>query len=332
MQDRIRKSIEFSCAQKKNNPQSKFFTRQSGLAWQPTVEKIDYDALILKGCSDFPAYLQQLLSAKDQYLDELAGVDVGHVHPEVEGRFKKMYKQAPPPRVVGHDLKLGRHNEEIGGTVVALHQYISPKFLAYYTVDHDASCAYMVDLRSHGKKERKIRFSSVKHVNTKPLWIQFGESTNVWLYLSQKASVAEEAWLSIVNHVMELLVEFVNSHIKLAHGRRISKDKLLRLHVFTELVSGISQPINGNYGPHGDDRNGTVSKNDPQFNRFLLMVPTLCLQNYAQETTRIEWCPRDYPGSVVGYVLQFFCLIHIQLLGVQEYFKHAVRCLCFRPP
>jgi hypothetical protein len=74
----------------------------------------------------------------------------------------------------------------------------------------------------------------------------------------------------------------------------------------------------------GDDRNGTVSRNDPQFSRFMLTVPTLCLQNYAQETTKISWCPRNDPKWVAGVVWQFFCLIHIQLFGVQEYYLHHV--------
>jgi hypothetical protein len=82
--------------------------------------------------------------------------------------------------------------------------------------------------------------------------------------------------------------------------------------------------LDGNYGAHGDNRNGTVSKDDPEFSRFMLTVPTLCLQNYAQETTRISWCPRSDTKWVAGTVWQFFCLIHIQLIAVQEFFLHHV--------
>jgi hypothetical protein len=131
------------------------------------AEKIDYEALYLKGCSDFPAFLADLLGP-DWYLDHLAGVDVGHYYPEVEARFQKMYDHAPPRHVDCHDLKLGNDSLEIGGTVVAIHQYISPSFLAYYTVDHDATCAYMKDEPSSHKKEQKIRVASLDHADTLP--------------------------------------------------------------------------------------------------------------------------------------------------------------------
>jgi len=144
LQYRIRKSLDFSIELKKTNSYSFFFSLASALIWKestpappPPLEKVDYTSLYLKGCSDFPDYLADLLGP-DRYLDELAGIEVGHAYPEVEARFKKMYDQAPPRHVDGHDLKLGEHTSEIGGTVVALHQYISPSFLAYYTVDHDA--------------------------------------------------------------------------------------------------------------------------------------------------------------------------------------------------
>ena len=126
------------------------------------VEKVDYTSIYLNGCSDFPDYLADQLGP-DQYLDQLAGIEVGHTNPEVEARFQRMYDQEPPRHVDGHDLKLGEHTTEIGGTVVALHQYLSPAFLGYYTVDHDASCAYMTDERSIHKKERKIHVASLEH-------------------------------------------------------------------------------------------------------------------------------------------------------------------------
>jgi hypothetical protein len=331
LQSRIEKSFDFAFSQKHGNPNSKFFSAASGRAWflkvpPPVTVHINYEELYIEASSKFSDHLGSLLDESGLYLDGLAGVTVSQSYPEVEARIQKLMNLSTTGRrVVGHDLKRNKTSEKLGGSVCAIHEYLSARFLAYYTVDHDASCAYMVDIRSAHKKDRKIRFSSVKHVNTQPLWVQFGDKNDVYLYLSQKASVAEEAWLTIVNYIMKLLVDFVNAYIKQVHGQNISKDKLLRTKIFTELVNGIAHPLDGNYGPHGDDRSGTVSRNDPQFSRFMLTVPTLCLQNYAQHTTKISWCPRTDPKWVAGIVWQFFCLIHIQLFGVQEYYLHHVR-------
>jgi hypothetical protein len=111
-----------------------------------------------------------------------------------------MLDAAPPPHVETINLMNSKKSDELGGTVCAIHEYLSARFLAYYVVDHDASCKYMVDIRPGHKKDRKIRVSSTKHVNTKPIWVQFGETSDVYLYFSQKASVAEEAWLWVTTY------------------------------------------------------------------------------------------------------------------------------------
>jgi len=129
LQHRVLKSLEYSVAQKLAHPQAKFFTVESATAWKNAGvgNEIDYNRFFIKTCSEFPAYLRDLLGAS-RYLDELAGVEVGNPYPEVEKRFQAMYDQAPPRHVEGIDLKLGKSNSEIGGTVLALHQYLSPRF------------------------------------------------------------------------------------------------------------------------------------------------------------------------------------------------------------
>jgi hypothetical protein len=332
IQSRICESLEFSCTQKKNNPMSKFFTEESAWAWKTNASnsagKIDYQALYLKGCSEFPSYLGELLGP-DQYLDQLAGVDVGHLYPEVEARFEKMYMHAPPRRVSKQDLMLGKGSSEIGGTVVALHQYVSPSFLAFYTVDHDSSCAYMKDVRSSRKKQRKIRVASLDHVDTLPTWLQFGDTTEVYLYLSQKASVAEEKWLFVVNFVMNLLVDFVNSAIKAEHGGKVRQFELLRKRDYRVAVGSASNPAEGNFGWHQDGKNGIVVVGDTNYSTFQLMVPTLCLQNYSHSNTTIEWAPISEPNFIAGTVTQECILLHIQLLGVNEKFRHHVSFVSF---
>lgn len=326
-QHRIHKSLEHSVAQKLASPQSKFFSIESAMAWQnsyiesPTTSL--YDDLYLEACSLFPSYLKDLLGP-DQYLDELAGVDVGHAYPEVEARFSKMYSQSPERRVEGIDLRLSEHSPKIGGTVLALHQYISPSFLAYYTVDHDASCSYMQDERSTThKKERKIRVASMDHVDTKPTWLQFGDTKDVYLYLSQKASTAEEKWLSVVNFVMNLLVDFVNAKIKAQPGGS-GRLELMRKRDYRVAVGSASNPLEGNFGWHGDGKNGIVVPGDADYSTYQLMVPTFCIQNYAHANTKIEWAPVSDPSFIAGTVLQECILLHIQLLNVNAIYRHHV--------
>jgi hypothetical protein len=76
----------------------------------------------------------------------------------------------------------------------------------------------MTDECSSHKKDRKIQVALLDHVDTKPIWLQSGDSTDVYLYLLQKVSAAKEKWFSIVNFVMNLLVGFVNKRIKKQHG------------------------------------------------------------------------------------------------------------------
>jgi hypothetical protein len=255
LKSRILKAIDFAFIQKLQNTKSRFFSTHSGLAWkeipieEPAVAPLNYHELYLQACSVFPAYLVNLLGDNNQYLDEHAGLKTSQLYPEVEAHFQKLMDIAPARRVVGVNLKKGKDSQTIGGTLVALHQFLSHQFLACYTVDHDASCAYMADYHcSSHKKTRKIRVSSLYHVNTKPVWLQFGDMSHVYLYLSQKASVAEEKWLYIINYVMKLLIEFVNSEIKRICGKHIPRNKLLRVCSFCTTVSSISHPMEGNYG------------------------------------------------------------------------------------
>ena len=326
LQHRVIKSLEHSVAQKLAHPQAKFFTVESATAWKNGVgNEIDYNSFFIKSCSEFPAYLRDLLGAS-LYLDELAGVEVGNPYPEVEKRFQAMYDQAPPRHVEGIDLKLGKSNSEIGGTVLALHQYLSPRFLAFYTVDHDSMCSYMKDERSQHKKERKIRVASIDHVDTKPTWLQFGDTSNIYLYLSQKASAAEEKWLFIVNFVMNLLVDMVNSRVKAQHGGRGCRLERMRKRDYRVAVGSASNPLEGNFGRHQDGKNGIVIYGDAKYSTHQLMVPTLCLQNYAYANTKIQWAPVNDPKFTAGAVTQECVLIHIQLLNVNEAFEHWV---CF---
>lgn len=90
------------------------------------------------------------------------------------GTFSKLMEMAPGHGVVGVNLKKGKDSQTIGGTVVTIHQFISPQILAYYTVDHDAYCVYMTNYWSSHKKTRKICMSTQS-------WFGFSLETPVML-------------------------------------------------------------------------------------------------------------------------------------------------------
>jgi hypothetical protein len=322
---RVEKSLTYSFLAKADQPMSHFFSPASGLAWSAPDDAVDFEELYLVSCSKFPGHLSTLLQKEDVYLDELAGADVPYFDPLVAARFQAMYDQSPSHHVEGINLMRGPDGTKLGGTVLALHQYLSPRFLAYYTMDQN-SCSYMEDIRSSHKKDRKVRIASMHHDNSKPIWLQFGATSDVFLYLSQTASVGEQLWLKVVNYLTQLLSAFVNSELKGGvFGKRVPRNKLVSLPVFTELVLNASVPKDGNFGPHDDDKPGLSHAADPRYSRSNLVVPTLCIQNYAQATTSISWAPKDDPTHTTGVVFQECALVHCQLLYVQEYFIHWVR-------
>jgi hypothetical protein len=330
IQTRIQEAIEFSFLQKLSNPFSFFFNQASGLSWLPSSSPppvvIDYEKITLESVSLFSQHLDSLLHDSQQTLDELAGVVILVKHPPVVRAVRRLMKLAPPPHVEKIDLKTRRGPDgKLGGTVIAIHQFLSAEFLAYYLVDHDSACAYMQDIRSAHKKDRKLRVASIHHVSNQPIWLQFGSGDSAYLYLSRAASAAEEKWLIIVNYVMNLLVQFVNTSIESAClPHNVPKDKLLRLRQYGTLVGNTGHPSTGNYGRHHDAKPGLVDPSDPSYSRFQIMVPTLCLQNHPVSNTRISWFPNEDPTWAAGSVSHEFCLFHIQGVGVQEHFEHEV--------
>jgi hypothetical protein len=227
----VEKSISYSFSAKAANPKVHFISPASGVAWCPAsdveVEEHNFEDLVLEACSKFPAHLSILLQEDGQYLDELACVHIPYFDPMVAARFQSMYDQSPSRHLEGIDLMRGKDSHKLGGTTLALHQYLSPAFLAYYTADQD-SCSYMQDIRSSHKKDRKVRVASTRHDNSKPIWLQFGATSDVFLYLSQTASVGEQLWLTVVNFVTQLLMAYINSELKKGVlGKRVPKNQLV---------------------------------------------------------------------------------------------------------
>jgi hypothetical protein len=104
----------------------------------------------------------------------------------------------------------------LGGSIFAMHNsgFVSAEWLAAYVVDTDNNY-FMTDVRAlamHGK-ERLLRIFSSNHTYNDPTWLQFGETKSVHLYLSQRASVAEESWLKISSYIINLLIGSINQQL-----------------------------------------------------------------------------------------------------------------------
>jgi hypothetical protein len=338
LHSRIECSVQYSFeAKDERMSREPFFSCSSGKAWRrsipPPQDVLDHDKLELLAMANFPSYLNNLLQEKGNYIDELAGATVPYYVPEVAARFASLIEASPDRRVEGIALKRSSTSkpDDTGGTVVAIHQYLSPAFLAYFTTDQD-SCAYMDDVRSKHKKDRKIRVSSVDHVNSKPIWVQFGEKSDPYLYLSQKASAGEELWLKIVNYLMGLLEGFVNSYVESAVQKqkgvplppKASRDKVYKAPRYATTVAACGDPLVSLFGKHTDSRPGLYSDDIPQYSRENLIVPTGCIQNHCQSITTITWHSNEEPSFEAGSVTQEQNLIHMQLKTVQVYWKHAV--------
>jgi hypothetical protein len=172
-----------------------------------------------------------------------------------------------------------------GGTVFALHNgFLSAKWVAAYLVDTDNNL-FMDDARafSLNSKERKLRIFLIAHTFDQPSWLQFGEKRNVYLYLSQKASAAEEGWLSISSYVINLLINFINDMLD-------SETEACYKFQPVEYDAGVVNLAEmGSYGLQHDAKFGLVYPSIPSYSSFFLMVPTLAIQNHSAPSSHISW-------------------------------------------
>jgi hypothetical protein len=317
------------------DPRTRIFSYEQGSAWivkenaerATAVAEQKFEQAVVDGSSAFADYFAEVVAKSGKTLDQLAGVEIAphNLYPEVIAQFERLLREAPKGRVEKVDLKKNsKRDAGIGGTVVGFHQLFSPQFLAYFSVDHDVSCKYMTDIRTSNKKHRKIRISSTQHTATNPIWLQFGEGKDVVLYLSQKASAAEEAWLKVANYVTDELVKFVNKYLLKIFGPGLKRKKLMRTPKFETNVCNASRPDDGKYGEHRDAKPGLVDISRAKFGDFYLMVPTFCLQNHLGKNAVIEWLPLAEPTFVAGKLEQELCLFHFQMYNVNKDYKHRV--------
>jgi hypothetical protein len=279
----------------------------------------------LQCCSEFPAHLNGVLQSKNTTLDQLAGSSVPHTrHYGVEAMVQDAYdKGATKCGMEWHDLPLP--DKTLGGTVFAMHNgMLSAQWIASYLVDTDNNF-FMKDVRAKllNEKERMLRVFSIDHTHDKPSWMQFGEKKKIFLYLSQRASAAEEGWLKIANYVINLLIEYINN--KLATDMK-GKDYRLEPVEYTVGVSSIANPSLGLFGLHSDSKPGIVDSGVLSYSKFMLMVPTLAIQNHWAETCEISWVGKDdISGPKLCSIRHDFVIAHWQLLNVNASFLHQVR-------
>ena len=216
--------------------------------------------LYLEACSDLPLLLQNHLLEKGSTLDQLAGVFPLRRHPEVELIVRDAFSRAEWSGLESKDMFL--QDGSLGGTVFAMHnsRFVSVEWLSTFLVDTDNNY-FMTDVRARdmNEKERLLRIFSAEHTFNEPTWLQFGESKSPHLYLSQRASVAEESWLKISSYITNLLIGSINQRLNvLTCGRYTLEPVNYDVGVVT-----LGNPTNSGIGPHADGKDGLVCASTP---------------------------------------------------------------------
>ena len=256
LRDRILRCLDHALQQKIVAPAAPFFCAESGAYWQEVDELFNAHNFYLICCSDFPAYLDRLIEEKKSTLDKLAGLKAPSTrHYGVESMVQDAYTRATKQGMEWEDLLLP--DKTLGGTVIAIHnRMLSAQWIASYLVDTDNNF-FMDDIRAKAmnEKERMLRIFSMDHTYDKPTWMQFGEKNNIFLYLSQRASAAEEGWLTIANYVINLLIDFINK--KLDNDKKGKEFKLERME-YTVGVASLANPSLGLFSLHSDAKPGIL--------------------------------------------------------------------------
>jgi hypothetical protein len=321
LRERILLVLDLSLEAKGVNRRIKFFSSETGSFWQKSIDDSeDAHEIYLQCCSEFKNYLEKLLKDKGTTLDKLAGVEPSQRYPMVEAVVRDGFSRATQSGMESVDLLL--EDGTLGGTVIAMHNegFLSPEWIAAYLVDTDNN-HFMVDKRSEkaNNKDRRLRIFSPLHQFKVPIWMQFGRKKNVYLFMSDKASAAEEGWLKIVSYVINLLVDFINKRLVAATGSRYRLEHV----VYDTGVASLSNPSVGSFARHQDGFHGLVDPSTPGYSRFMLMVPTFAIQNHCAITRFINFYEKGKTKKIATFSHDFL-IQHWQLFGVNESFEHEV--------
>ena len=319
---RISLAVDASILRKRDKPALQFFTRATGLLWKPAIDSFDVNKIYLEVCSAFPLRLETLLKQSGKTLDELACVDVVHRYPKVEALVRDAMSRGQQHGLQACDMKLA--DGSLGGTVFAIHNaHYSVEWIASYLVDTDNN-VFMEDVRATAlhNKNRLLRIFSNNHSVEHPSWIQFGGKSHPFIYLSRRASAAEEGFLRIQSYVINLLIGDINEKLKVLETE--GNYQLLPYTYDTGVVS-LGDPTTSSLAAHQDGKPGIVCPHTPSFSRFMLMVPTLAFQNNCGPTATVSWFRSDDKKKVKQATFTHdFLINHFQLMQVNDKFEHEV--------
>ena len=325
LRQRIRCSIDKGFIARETDNQLRLFCQKTGAMWQTSDDDtFNAEDVYIKAGSEFKDLLQNRLTESGKTFDELAGVKPSKRYPDVEAVVRQGFASAKLKGMQSLDLKLD--DGTVGGTVISMHNegFLSVEWIANYLVDLDQN-PFMLDDRAMKKnnKERYLRIFSSNHDFENPTWMQFGKKSGVYLYLSQRASAAEQSWLTIASYIVNLLIDDINKRLDSETGARFRLEQIL----FDTGVSSLADPSLGSFARHQDGFPGLIDPLRRGFTRYNLIVPTTAFQNHFADTTTITWFKKgDVAGKPAGSVKHDFFIFHWQLPGVNHYFEHEVRC------
>jgi hypothetical protein len=149
-----------------------------------------------------------------------------------------------------------------------------------------------LEVKLKNDKERLLRVYSNYHSFHVPTWLQFGEQKDVYLYLSQCASAAEEGWLKIADFIIKLEIDHINSFLDTIPGT-----KQYRIDpVDHKLDAGLAvccDPSLSSFAGHTDCKTGLTHHSVPGYSRFFLQVMTLAIANFESKSSLITWFLHD---------------------------------------
>jgi hypothetical protein len=183
-----------------------------------------------------------------------------------------------PPLTSSENALLLLADGTLGGTVFARHNsgFVSVEWLSAYLVSTDNNF-FMTDVRALAMngKERILRIFSANHTYHDPTWLQFGEKKSAHLYLSQRATVADESWLKISSYITNLLIGTINQRLNvLACGRYQQLDPV----IYDVGVVTLGNPsVSGSIGPHADGKHGLLCASTPGYGRFQMNLSLISL-------------------------------------------------------
>ena len=90
-------------------------------------------------------------------------------------------------------------------------------------------------------------------------------------------------------------------------------------------VAFVANPSFGLFSPHSDAKPGIVDSAIAMYSKFMLMVPTLAIQNHCAPSCEISWVgENDKSEKKLAHFTHDFVITHWQLMNVNKMFKHQV--------